>query len=192
MVPPPRSRWIAGRTMKWRFRITTWQLMVLVAILAVASLVGRTLWERSLQRNYRNPVSTSQLSVGVVGTGHKTEYVLGNPVPVIIVYDFSFNVLKMNRGSTAVVPGAVWFEDTKTGLYVDGYTFDAPLTVGGRERASGKFVWEALVPRPGRYLLHSNLYHVTPSGEPILFSGNGTGYSFIEAKPMPAESGAKP
>lgn len=178
--------------MKWRFRFATWQLMILIAVLAVASLVGRTLWERSLRRNYRNPVGASQLSVGVVGTGHKIEYVPGNPVPVNIVYDFSFNGLKMNRGSTAVVLGTVWFEDTKTGLYVDGYAFDAPLTVGGRERASGKFVWEALVPRPGRYLLRSNLYHVTRSGEPILFSGNGTGYSFIEANPVPAESGAKP
>ena len=156
--------------------------MILVAVLAFASLLGRTLRERWLRQRYRNPVSSnSQLSASL-GNKLECDYVAGRPVPVRIHYDVLFNGQKLDTGSTALVMGSVWLEDSSTGLYVDGYTFDAPLTTGERERVSGEILWETTIPHPGHYLLRSHLLHVTPSGELMGLGGRGTGYRFIKRK----------
>jgi hypothetical protein len=73
----------------------------------------------------------------------------------------------------------VWFEDVATGLAVDCYSIDAPLTVGGREAASGTLTWDAVLPRPGRYNLRHFLHFIGPTGELQMLEGWGDLYNIV-------------
>jgi hypothetical protein len=177
-----------------KVRVTVRGLMVVVAIVALITLGGREFWAWWLRRGYRNPVFPSTLSARA---GINTNHVLvpGRPIPVSITYNFTFSNPKPPQGATCVVWASVWFEDRETRRYVEGYTFDAPLTVGGRESATGTFTWDAMIPRPGHYLLHYRLYHGLPGGDLKHGNGGGTSYSFVEAAPVsqpPGEPGASP
>jgi hypothetical protein len=169
-------------------RVTVRGMMVAVAILALASLAGREGWRWWLRRGERNPVQLSQLSAGPIGRSEET-LVPGRPVPVPITYDFRLSSPKPPTGTTIVLWASVWFEDSRTGLYVDGYTFDAPLIVGERESTSGTFDWDALIPHPGRYHLRSELHYSTPSSELKFFKGGGSSYHFAEAEPVSQPGG---
>jgi hypothetical protein len=141
-------------------RLTIKQMMILVAVLAVASQIGRDYWTRQLR--FYDPVNASQLHANV---GDTPSLAPGQSVPVSISYHFQFGTFnKPAPGTTVTVLGSVWLQDQETGYCVDGYTFDVPLTVGGRESASEEFVWDALPPHPGRYLLRYALYYSTPLG----------------------------
>jgi hypothetical protein len=153
--------------------MTIRRMMTLVAVLAVASLINRSYWTRHL-RSY-NPVNGSQLHVNVGDTPHLAP---GQTVPVSITYHFQFSTFsKPAPGTTVTVLGSVWFEDQETGRYVDGYTFDVPLTVGERESAVGTFVWDALPPQPGHYMVRCLLFYSTPLGGFRRGDGNGRRYS---------------
>lgn len=148
-----------------RFRYSTKQMLTFIALAAVAFLLARVLRDGWLREHYRSPVSRSVLSA-ICGNGELIHpFVVGTPVPVTITYDFQFDTLRQKKGSTVKLVASVWFEDAQTHRYVEGYTFDAPLTIGGRERAPGKFVWEGMLPQPGRYALRTLLWHITESGE---------------------------
>ena len=91
--------------------------------------------------------------------------------------------------------GQVWFEDVETGLAIGGYSFDAPLTVGGHEAASGSLTWDAVLPHPGRYNLRAMLYYTGPAGELRVANGHGRFYNFVAvtpSNPPPIRPGANP
>lgn len=145
-----------------RPRLTIKHMMILVAVFAGASLVGRLLWDA--RPRYYNPVSASDMRAAMPET---PDLAPGQTVPVSIHYNCLLNLSgrdKPTPGESVTVVGAVWLEDVQAKRYVDGYTFDALLTAGGRESASGDIVWDALPPHPGPYMLHSDLYFHTPSG----------------------------
>jgi hypothetical protein len=87
-------------------------------------------------------------------------------------------------GTTCVLLAEVWFEDVATGLPAVGYSFDAPLTVGGREAASGYLSWDAVIPRPGRYYVQRTLYYTDLSGELRRANGGSQVYEFVAAAPL--------
>ena len=148
-----------------RVRLTVRRMMVAVAVVAVLCLGGREYWAWWLRRGYHSPVYQSRLSAQVAIRSHPWVLDPGSPIPVTITYDFRFAKRKPSTGTTCLLLAAVWFEDHETGQYVDGYTFDAPLTVGGREKATGSFTWEAMIPHAGRYMLRKHLSYAGPSGE---------------------------
>jgi hypothetical protein len=165
-----------------------------VALAGVICLGGRELWLRWLRRDYRNPVSPSQLSARA---GQYTELVW-NPdrsVPVTIKYDFRFASPKPPPGAACKLLAEIWFEDLTSGSSVDGYTFDVLLTVSGRETASETFNWDAVLPSPGSYHLRYILSWYTPSGELRLANGGGMLYRVV-ADPLSghqvSRSGAEP
>lgn len=175
-------------------RFTVRRMMIAVAILAVACLGGREGWALWLRRGYRNPVSPSRLSATPVGN-RAWKLVCGRPTPVSIKYDFKFKNPKPAPGTTCRLLAVVWFEERATGRYVDGYTFDAPLSVGGREACSGTFTWDALVVRPGVYRLHADLYHEAPWGGLKYTGGQAQGCQFTAGTPprgAAIDSGARP
>ena len=146
-----------------RVRFTVRWLMVGVA-LSVVCLCGRECWEVWLRRSHYFPVHPSQLSASVGGR-NELIWVARQPLPVAISYNFKFGTWKLAPGTTCVVLAEVWFEDVGTGLAVDHYTFDAPLTVGGREATSGSLTWGAMLPRSGKYHLRRSLSYLGPTGE---------------------------
>jgi len=77
----------------------------------------------------------------------------------------------------------VWFEDLESGLPVESYAFDAPLTVGGRESASGSLTWNAFLPHPGRYQLHRDLYYKEPLGELQKLVRSSLTYELLDVTP---------
>jgi hypothetical protein len=176
-----------------RVRFTLRTMIVLVALAGLICLGGREFWAAWLRRGYRNPVFPSQVSASA-GEWIKLKLSADESVPVVITYNFSFATPKPTPGSTCVLLAEVWFEDVATGLAVDGYTFDAPLTVGGREAASGSLTWDAELPRPGRYNLRYSLHYIAPAGELRFVNGGGRLYNVVAAMPssQPANgSGAK-
>ena len=117
------------------------------------------------------------------------------PVPVAITYNFKFGTPKPEPGMTCLLLAEVWFEDVATGRYVDGYTFDAPLTVGGREAAAGSLTWDAMLPRPGHYQLRHLLHFVGPEGYLRMLNGGSFLYKVVAAEPSSQPSsqpGTKP
>jgi hypothetical protein len=159
-------------------------MMVIVALAGVACLGAREFWAWWLRRNHTNPVSPSQLSAkAAVGRGNRVRWVAGQPIPVQITYDFKFGNRKLPPGSSCLLWADVWFEDLEAGLAVESYTFDAPLSVGGRESASGSLTWNALLPHPGRYMLHRDLYYKKAWGELQLGVGGGSTYEVVADAP---------
>jgi hypothetical protein len=156
--------------------------MVVVAVLAVAFLVGREYWARWGRPFSRSWVYGSQLSTSA-GTTLELSLSPGQSVPVVITYNFKFRTPKPAPGTTCLLYAEVWFEDRSTGRAVDCYSFDAPLTVGGREAASGSLTWDAVLPRPGRYFLRNMLYCVEPTGELKMLNGSGKLYIVVPAPP---------
>jgi hypothetical protein len=147
--------------------------MVVVAIVGLACLGGRELWRRLFRPVYSNPVSPSGLSARA-GNWQPLTWRANHPTPVTVTYDFKFGPPKSPPGATCKLLAEVWFEDQATGRSVDGYTFDAFLTAGGRETASGTFIWEAELPGPGQYFLRYFLYWYTPTGERQGVNGGST------------------
>lgn len=177
-----------------RLRFTLRGMMVLVAILGLTCLGAREYWARSVRRGQRNPVDPSWLSA-IAGPRNQLVWAAGQPIPVVITYNFRFGTPKPPPGTTCLLFAEVWFQDEKTGLAVDGYTFDAPLTVGGRQVASNSFTWDALIPRPGRYQLRYILYWMDSTGELRLMGGGGNEYNAVPAIPSsrtPERPGANP
>ena len=166
-----------------RLRLTVLGMMVVVAVLAVASLGGRELWVRWVRRGYRNPVAVSKLSADA-GRKIKHEFVPGRSIPVSITYNFKFNNRRPAlHGTTCHLLASVWFEDMTTGLYVNGYTFNAPLTVGRHEIGNGILHLGRHDSAQGRYKLCFMLYHEVPWGGLEWCNGGGRGYDFVEALP---------
>ncbi len=165
-----------------RVRFTVRTMMVLVAVLGLASLGGRELWTRWLRRAYRNPVSPSQLRVHA-GQGNKIIWSADRPASVFITYNFRFGTPTPPPGASCVLLAEVWFEDMATGRAVEMHTFDARLTGGGREVATESFIWDAVLPGPGRYFLRSQLGWYTPGGELRMMSGNGLLVQVVAADP---------
>jgi hypothetical protein len=157
-------------------------MMVLVALAGVACLLGHEYWAWWLRRDHSMPVSPSRLSVSA-GLPNGLPWAPGRPIPVSITYDFKFGTPKPAPGTECLLVAEVWFEDVETGRFVDGYTFDAPLTVGGREAAAGSLTWEAVLPRPGQYQLRHFLHFVRPSGELRMINGGGFFYKVMAAAP---------
>jgi hypothetical protein len=177
-----------------RVRFTLRTMMILVALVGVICLGGREFWRTWLRRGYYYPVYPSQLSATA---GDRLELIwrADEPTPVVITYNFMFGTRKPAPGTTCVLLAEVWFEDVETGLAVDGYTFDAPLTVGGREAASGSLTWDAVLPRPGPYFLRCFLHYTGPTGELRRANGNGRRYQVVAAASSSqprSRSGAKP
>jgi hypothetical protein len=176
-----------------RVRFTVRRMMVLVALAGVACLGARESWAWWLRRNQPNPVYRSRLTASAGRMMSELGWVAGRPIPVVITYDFKFRNPKPAPGTTCVLFAQVWFEDRATGRVVDSYTFDAPLSVGGREAASGSLTWDALLPRAGRYQLHRDLYYKWPTGDLRRASGGSTGYN-VEAAVLssqrPGDQGA--
>jgi hypothetical protein len=171
-----------GMTAMKRPRLTIRRMMVLVAILAGASLAGRSYWDRRLQEY--QPLSGSDIRVSV---DDAPNFEPGQTVPARIAYNFR---LRPGQdpwlGSTVTVVGSVWLEDFETRQYVDGYTFAVPLTRGERESAYGDFVWDALPPRAGLYYVHHWFDYTTPLGE--LKPGGSGGYWLHRiGPPVPGE-----
>jgi hypothetical protein len=181
-----------------RVRISVLRMMVAVAILAVACLGVREYWTKWSRRGGSNPVFPSELSASA-GTKAVQVLVPGHPIPVSIMYDFRFGNPfgnpKPAPGTTCRLLASVWFEDVGTGLYVDGYSFDAPLTVGGRETASGTITWDAMIPHPGRYCLRYHLYREESWDGLVAGNGGGRSYHFVTAAALGQSSidpGTKP
>jgi hypothetical protein len=177
-----------------RPRFTVRTLMILVGLAGLACLGVREYWAWMRRRDHRNSVSPSTLSAST-GRSIQLDWCADRPVPVSVTYNFAFGPKKPEPGTTCMLLAELWFEDQQTGLAVEGYTFDAPLTVGGREAASGSFTWEAQLPHPGRYFLNSRLYYVDPAGELRFCSGRGHAYQAVavdwSARPTTV-SGASP
>jgi hypothetical protein len=161
-----------------RFKLRT--LMVVVAIVGLACVGGRELWRRWLRPDYQNPVASSYLSARA-GNWQPLGWRADQPIPVTVTYDFRFGPVKSPPGTTCKLLAEVWFEDQATGRSVGGYTFDALLTAGARETASGTFVWEAELPGPGQYFLRYFLYWYTPAGEKQGMNGGGTLCRIVDA-----------
>lgn len=169
-------------------------MMVLVALGGVACLVGREYWAWWQHRGRDIPVGPSSLSASA-GPQAQLDWHAGQSVPVAITYQFGFGPSKPAPGTTCLLLAEVWFEDVGTGLAVTGYTFDAPLVVGGREAVSGSLSWDAMLPRPGRYMLRCMLNYVDPTGELRMISGEGSAYEFVAATASsqpPRSSGPNP
>ncbi len=128
------------------------------------------------------PVYPSQLSASA-SQRFEVTWAEGQQIPVAITYNFMFSTPKPAPGTTCLLFAEVWFEEVATGLAVDGYTFDAPLTVGGRETASGSLTWDALLPHPGRFMLRYMLHCVSPAGELRMVNGGSRGYTFVTTLP---------
>jgi len=168
--------------------------MVLVALLGVVCLGGREIWRTWLRRGVYYPVYPSYVSANA-GNQLKLIWAADESTPVVITYNFTFGTRKPAPGTTCVLLAEVWFEDAVTGLPVVGYAFDAPLTVGGREAASGSLTWEAELPHPGVYWLRSMLYYTRPTGELQFASGSSRRCEVVEAGPSsqpPSRAGANP
>jgi hypothetical protein len=169
-------------------------MMVLVALAGVACLVGREYWAWWLRRDVSMPVRPSRLSVSL-DRPHGLAWVPGQPILVAITYDFKFGTPKSAPGTACLLLAEVWFEDVETGCFVDGYTFDAPLAVGGREAVAGSLTWEAVLPRPGQYQLRHVLNCVGPAGELRMINGGSFLYKTVADAPSsqpPSRSGPKP
>jgi hypothetical protein len=164
------------RRVRPRFKVRT--MMILVAFVGVASLGGREVWRRWLRQDYRNPVFPSSV-VARVGSneGMRLAWNPDQPVLVSVTYDFKFGPSKPPPGLACELFAEVWFEEVATGAAVETYTFDALLTAGSRDSASGTFTWEPSLPHPGRYFLRSFLHWKTPTGE--LRGMNGSGRLYI-------------
>jgi hypothetical protein len=167
--------------------------MVLVAIAGVACLGGREVWRRWLRADYRNPVFSSRLSASA-GYWHRSTWRADQPTPVTITYDFKFGPVKSPPGTTCKLLAELWFEDQASGRSIGSYTFDAVLTAGRRDTASGEFIWEAQLPGPGRYFLRNFLYWYTPAGERRMMNGGSTLHVVAAAEPNQKQrrSGAIP
>ncbi len=180
------------RRLPVRFRMRT--MMALVALAGVACLLGREYLAWWLRRDDSIPVRPSRLHVVSAGGPNGLTWAPGRPIPVAITYDFKFGTTKPPPGTECLLLAEVWFEDVETGCFVDGYTFDAPLTVGGRETAAGSLTWEAVLPRPGQYQLRHVLNFVGPAGELRRINGGGA-YKVVAAAPSsqpPSHPGPKP
>ena len=182
--------------MRWpRFRLSIRMMMIGVALIALAAFGARYSWERWLYRGYPNPIDASMdVQYGRDGNlipGNQTiihavypmSLVAGDPIPVGVGYRVRLLRPMPPPGTTYNVWMGVWFEDQETGLPVDGYTFALPLTVGGRESASGTFTWNAAITQPGTYALHHYAYYKAPFGEWRGRGGGMTGGFFVEAAP---------
>lgn len=156
------------------------QMMAIVVLFALASLVARAQRQRWVSSRINSPVRKSWLKMTVGGDPLKVPLRPENPVPVSIQYHFPFDATGYRQGATARLYATIWFEDMETSRYVDGYSFDATLTVGEREDASGRFVWKARVPHPGYFMLWYSLYEVFPSGELRSLGGSGEKHVFEE------------
>jgi hypothetical protein len=179
---------------RFRVRFTMRTAMVLVAVMGLICLGGREVWRKWRDGRLYYPVYPSRVSASA-GTQIKMIWTQAQPTPVAITYNFSFGTRKPAPGTTCVLLAEVWFEDVATGLPVVGYSFDAPLTVGGREAASGSLTWDAVIPRPGRYFLYEMLYSTDRAGELRLAKGSGQLYEFVAAAPSiqsPSRAGANP
>ena len=175
--------------MKWpRLRLSVRQMMIGVAVLAVAFLVARYSWERWLRRSYLNPLKASMdAKIQLDAEMHA-----GRPIPVVIHYDYQIGNPKLPPGTIYYLWAGVWFADRETGFPVEGYSFVAPLTVAGREAASGSFIWNALMTEPGMYSVHHSLRYKPAFGEWQGLSG-GT-LKYVRIKPSsenPAYRGAE-
>jgi hypothetical protein len=170
-----------------RIRFSMRGMMVAVVVFALISLGGRETWSWWLGRGYQSQARGSRLLARL----SSNLFVPGQPVPVSISYDFKFHSLTPPPGTSCLLLARVWLEDVKTGRAVSWYTFDAGLTAGGRETASGTFTWNAEVPHEGRYFLRFHLDEITPSGKAKFVSGQGAAV-ILTRKPETDPSGAKP
>ena len=161
-----------------RFRFTVRTMIVLVALLGVFCLLGREYWEWWSRRSSVTWLYPSRVSASA-GTRMELSYLPGQPVPVAITYNFKFGARKPAPGTVCRLLAEVWFEDAATGLAVDCYSFDAPLTVGARESATGSLTWDAILPGPGRYNLRQMLYSVGPSGDLQMLNGSSRVYHVV-------------
>jgi len=171
-----------GTTGMKRPRLTIRRMMILVAVLAAASLAGRSYWDQRL-RDY-DPVIGSAIHANA---DDAPDFEPGGTVPVRVVHNFRLSPLfKPWPGATITIVGSVWLEDFETRRYVDGYTFAVPLTYGEREWAYEDFVWDALPPHAGRYYVRCTYSYTSPLGG--LKPGPDNGYDFCRfGPPVPGE-----
>ena len=80
-------------------------------------------------------------------------------------YAFAFTKPTPPRGMRFQVWVEFWLEDLDTHMAVDGYTVYFELVGGERESISDAFIWETVVPRPGRYYLCHSVRYCSPQGE---------------------------
>jgi hypothetical protein len=161
--------------------------MIIVAILALALLAARTYWLATRRLDDPNPLMNSKLSARIPWDH---ELVIEQPIPITIDYAFRLNVSTSPPGSVFLAWAEVWLEDAGTGLPVVTHIFDAPLTVGARESASGTFRWEPTLDRAGEYRLGTRLRYRRPTGR--WQSVSGSKHSGIVVRESPSESGAEP
>ena len=161
-------------------RISVRWMMVTVAFFALASYSWRE-YQAWLRRNdFLDPVSNSQLNAMLADTKPINLFVPGKTTPITITYDFKLK--KPEPGVSCLVLGMVWLEEISTKLPVDVYTFDAKLTGGEKEACSGTITWDAVVPRPGQYLLRYRRFQQPDGGDMKGKNGGSTLYEFIEER----------
>ncbi len=150
-----------------RFRFRLRGMMVVVAICAVLFLGIRwystyRTWSWWLTHTMVDPIAVTMFSPSFVDGN---DIPLGRPIPIKVDYAFRFNKPKPLPGMTFLVWGEFWIEDLESRTVVEGYTFDVTLTPGIRESASGRFTWEPVITRPGRYNVKYQLRYRDPLGE---------------------------
>lgn len=173
-----------------RLRFTVRWMLVAIAAISVVCLAGREYWTTWAHRIHPNLVYPSRLTASA-GTKHRLSMVPGESIPVSIRYDFRFRNPRPGTGTTCLLLAQVWFEDSQTGTAVEGYSFDAALTVGGRESTSGSFVWDAVLHHPGRYALRYMLYYQDLQGRFHGFSGGSRSYQVVAAEPLNSVPGGE-
>jgi hypothetical protein len=161
-------------------RISVRWMMVTVAFFALASYSWRE-YQAWLRRNdFLDPVSNSQLNARLADTKPIYFFVPAKTTSITITYDFKLK--KPEPGVSCLVLGMVWLEEISTKLPVDVYTFDAKLTGGEKEACSGTITWDAVVPRPGQYLLRYLRFQQPDGGDMKGKNGGSTLYEFIEER----------
>jgi hypothetical protein len=136
-------------------RLSLGTMMIGVALLALVCLAGRKYFEHFYFHTTKELNISGGIQAAVDGL---VEYPAGQPVPIEVSYQLQFTGKKAPVGTSCLVMCEVWLEDVDGQKVVDGYTFDARLTIGGREAASGEFTWEAITPHPGRYFPHCRVF----------------------------------
>ncbi len=164
-----------------RMRISLGQSLIAVALIALACLWARESWLKKVGLTYPNALLNSSLSVR--GT-RDVESVAGQSIPLEIQYRLILSPTKLREGTPVLAWAEVWIED-ETGIEVDGYCFDALLTVGVRESTAGSLTWEPAITHPGRYTIHHRLLYQDPSGDWVDDSGGS--HRGFEVGPVPSE-----
>lgn len=147
-------------------RITVRRLMACIAIAAVALLGLRACYKHQkmkywLQRVNPNPVTPAKF---MASAARHDGYISGQPIPILVEYDFRFSRPQPPDGVAFVLSAEVSLNELTTGTAVAKHAFQRTLATPGRMRSAGKYTWQANVPRPGEYGVCRRLTYVDPLG----------------------------